>query len=90
MSTHQIASQSLSDNEIRTIAAELKAGHRPPTVWFTAEAVGLSEGRSGRLIAVADASEPDYLRVRPSGSRDTLALSPNEVTLVNPSRRPRR
>ncbi len=85
MATRRTASRSLSDNEIRRLAGEIEAGRRP-TVWFTAEAVGLREGGSGKIVAIADPTEPDYLRVRPSGSTDTLAFSPDELTLVNPTR----
>ncbi|MGW4369772.1 hypothetical protein ACWEKT_29395 [Nocardia takedensis] len=86
MTAVRTASRSLSDTEIRRIAREIDAG-RHPTVWFTASAVGLREGRSGRIVAVADPTDPDYLRVRPSGSTDTLAFSPDELTLLNPTRR---
>ncbi|WP_157124634.1 hypothetical protein [Nocardia pseudovaccinii] len=77
---------SLSDTEIRQLAAALAAG-RSPTVWFTSAAVGIAEGRSGTLVAVADPSEPDHLRVRPSRSADTLAFSPIELTLARPAPR---
>ncbi|WP_433566916.1 hypothetical protein ACQP1O_18055 [Nocardia sp. CA-151230] len=80
------ASSSLSDKEIQRLATELTAG-RAPTVWFTADAVGIAEGRSGKVVALADPAEPDYLRVRPAGSTDALAFSPTELTLLRPSRR---
>ncbi|MBF6330336.1 hypothetical protein [Nocardia transvalensis] len=73
----------MSDSEIRQIAARIDAGQKP-TVYFTAAAVGIDEGRSGRIVGMADPSEPDYLRVRPTGSTDTLAFSPCELTLTRP------
>ncbi|MFF0489083.1 hypothetical protein ACFYTQ_08660 [Nocardia sp. NPDC004068] len=76
----------LSDTEIRQLMADLEAG-RHPTVWFTPQAVGIPEGRSGKIIAIADPSEPDFLRVRPAGVNDTLAFSPAELTLTRPARR---
>ncbi|WP_036569396.1 hypothetical protein, partial [Nocardia sp. BMG51109] len=86
MPSHQTGQKPLSDSEIRQIAADIDAG-RPPTVWFTADAVGITEGRSGKVVALADPSEPDYLRVRPTGSTDVLAFSPTELTLARPARR---
>ncbi|RDI63896.1 hypothetical protein [Nocardia pseudobrasiliensis] len=85
MPSHRTQPKPLSDSEIRRIAADVEAGRRR-TVWFTADAVGMTEGRSGKVVAVADRSEPDYLRVRPSGSSDTLAFSPAELTLTRPER----
>ncbi|NNH68819.1 hypothetical protein HLB23_02835 [Nocardia uniformis] len=86
MSSPRPAPNSLSDAEIERLSAEIDAGGAP-TVWFTAAAVGIDEGRSGKVVAVADRAEPDFLRVRPSGSTDTLAFSPNELTLDRPARR---
>ncbi|WP_253799480.1 DUF6319 family protein [Nocardia amikacinitolerans] len=75
----------MSDTEIEQIAAEI-AGGRPPMVWFTAAAVGVPEGRSGKVIALGDPSDGDFLQVRPTGSKDVLSFSPTEVTLTKPSR----
>lgn len=80
------APNSLSDTEIERLAAEIDAG-RAPIVWFTAAAVGVDEGRSGKVVAIAHPSEPDFLRVRLTGSTDTLAFSPTELTLARPPRR---
>ncbi|GAB2664220.1 hypothetical protein ACWDYH_32690 [Nocardia goodfellowii] len=77
---------SLSDNQVQQIAAAIEAGRRP-RVYFTADAVGMEEGRSGVVVEVASPAEPDYLHVRPTGSRDTLAFSPTELTLSRPARR---
>ncbi|WP_040791684.1 DUF6319 family protein [Nocardia paucivorans] len=75
----------LSDTEIQHIADEVSAG-RPPMVWFTAAAVGVDEGRSGKVVALGDPADGDYLQVRPTGSKDVLSFSPIEVTLTKPSR----
>lgn len=75
----------LSDTEIQHIADEVSAG-RPPMVWFTAAAVGVDEGRSGKVVALGDPADGDYLQVRPTGSKDVLSFSPTEVTLTKPSR----
>ncbi|WP_067540697.1 hypothetical protein [Nocardia crassostreae] len=85
MSSNRTAN-SLSDNEIQRLASEIAAG-RSPLVWFTADAVGIAEGRSGKVIALADPSDPDYVRVRPTGSTDILSFSPVELTLTRPARR---
>lgn len=86
MSSRRTKPQPLSDTEIRQIAADLAAG-RPPMVWFTAEAVGVPEGRSGKVLALGDPAEGDFLQVRPTGSKDVLSFSPTEVTLTKPARR---
>ncbi|WP_435593022.1 DUF6319 family protein [Nocardia sp. bgisy118] len=75
----------LSDTEIEQIAAEIASG-RPPMVWFTAAAVGVPEGRSGKVVALGDPSDGDFLQVRPTGSKDVLSFSPTEVTLTKPLR----
>ncbi|MGF6883598.1 hypothetical protein ABIA39_006853 [Nocardia sp. GAS34] len=87
MSARRTKPQPLSDTEVRQIAADLAAG-RPPMVWFTAEAVGVPEGRSGKVLALGDPSEGDFLQVKPTGSKDVLSFSPTEVTLTKPARRP--
>lgn len=87
MSARRTKPQPLSDTEIRQIAADLAAG-RPPMVWFTAEAVGVPEGRSGKVLALGDPAEGDFLQVKPTGSKDVLSFSPTEVTLTKPARRP--
>lgn len=75
----------LSDTEIQQIATQIADG-RPPMVWFTAAAVGVPEGRSGKVIALGDPSDGDFLQVRPTGSKDVLSFSPTEVTLTKPPR----
>ncbi|MCX4096956.1 DUF6319 family protein [Nocardia sp. alder85J] len=86
MSSRRTKPQPLSDTEIRQIAAEIADGS-PPMVWFTAEAVGVPEGRSGKVVALGDPTEGDFLQVRPTGSKDVLSFSPTEVTLTKPARR---
>lgn len=73
----------LSDSEIQQIASDLAAG-REPVVWFTTAAVGMEAGRSGKVIAIGDPAEDEFLTVRPTGSKDVLPFSPAEVTLTNP------
>lgn len=77
--------QPLSDTEIQQIATDIEGG-RPPMVWFTAAAVGVPEGRSGKVVEIGDRSESDFLRVKPTGSKDVLSFSPTEVTLTKPPR----
>jgi len=55
-------------------------------IWFTAAAVGVPEGRSGKVVALGDPAEGDFLQVRPTGSKDVLSFSPVEVTLTKPPR----
>ncbi|MFI6868861.1 DUF6319 family protein [Nocardia sp. NPDC050406] len=85
MSSRRTKPQPLSDSEIRQIAADIAAG-RPPMVWFTSAAVGVPEGRSGKVLALGDPAEGDFLQVKPTGSKDVLSFGPTEVTLVKPAR----
>ncbi|MGN2636327.1 DUF6319 family protein [Nocardia takedensis] len=55
-------------------------------VWFTSAAVGVQEGRSGKVVALGDPADGDFLQVRPTGSKDVLSFSPSEVTLTKPPR----
>ncbi|NKY44792.1 DUF6319 family protein [Nocardia cerradoensis] len=89
MTSPRTKPQPLSDTEIRQIAAELADG-RPPMVWFTPAAVGVSEGRSGKVIALGDPADGDFLQVRPTGSKDVMSFSPTEVTLAKPARKDKR
>lgn len=75
----------LSDNDLAQIAAEIAAGH-PPMVWFTAAAVGVTEGRSGKVVSLGDPADGDFLQIRPTGSKDVLSFGPTEVTLTKPQR----
>ncbi|MBB5155258.1 DUF6319 family protein [Saccharopolyspora phatthalungensis] len=76
----------LSSDELREIREELTAG-TTPTVWFTGSAVGVQEGRSGKVIALGEPAEGDFIQVRPAGSKDVLSFSVAEVTKVKPSRK---
>ncbi|MFD3705690.1 DUF6319 family protein [Nocardia sp. NPDC058658] len=75
----------LSDAELARIAGELAEG-KPPMVWFTSAAVGVAEGKSGKVVALDDPSAGDFLQVRPTGSKDVLSFGPSEVTLTKPAR----
>ncbi|WP_328387591.1 DUF6319 family protein [Nocardia sp. NBC_00416] len=75
----------LSDNDLEQIAAEIEAG-RPPMVWFTAAAVGVTEGRSGKVVSLGDPADGDFLQIRPTGSKDVLSFGPTEVTVIKPQR----
>ncbi len=86
MSSRSTKAQPLSETEIRQIADQIDAG-RPPMVWFTASAVGVPEGRSGKVISLGDPSEGDFLQVKPTGSKDVLSFGPTEVTLTKPARK---
>ncbi|MEU6184494.1 DUF6319 family protein [Nocardia sp. NPDC047038] len=85
MSSPRTKPHPLSDSEIQQIAADI-AGGSPPMVWFTSAAVGVPEGRSGKVIALGDPADGDFLQVRPTGSKDVLSFSPTEVTLTKPPR----
>jgi hypothetical protein len=76
----------LSSDDVRGLRAELAAG-RTPTVWFTPAAVGVPEGRSGKVIALDDPAEGDFIQIRPAGSKDVLSFSAGEVTVVRPPRK---
>ena len=77
---------SLSDEDVEHLRDELVRG-REPTVWFTADAVGVDAGRSARVVALNDPVEGDYIQVRPAGSHDELSFSPSELTLARPGRK---
>ncbi|MGP4020462.1 DUF6319 family protein [Saccharopolyspora sp. 5N708] len=76
----------LSSDELREIREELTAG-TTPTVWFTGSAVGVQEGRSGKVVALGEPAEGDFIQVRPAGSKDVLSFSAAEVTRVKPPRK---
>ncbi|MER7009954.1 DUF6319 family protein [Saccharopolyspora sp. NPDC000359] len=76
----------LSSDEVREIRDELNAG-TTPTVWFTSSAVGVPEGRSGKVISLSEPAEGDFIQVRPAGSKDVLSFSAAEVTKVKPPRK---
>jgi hypothetical protein len=78
--------RALSSEEVRGLQEELAAGGTP-TVWFTPSAVGVPEGRSGKVISLDDSVEGDFIQVRPAGSKDVLSFSAGEVTVVKPPRK---
>ncbi|HET9139197.1 DUF6319 family protein [Actinophytocola sp.] len=77
---------SLTDEDVAQLRGELTAG-RPPMVWFTKAAVGVPAGGSAKVVAFGDASEGDFIQVRPTGSKDVLSFSPSELTRTRPPRR---
>lgn len=78
--------RALSSDEVQHLRDELAAG-RTPTVWFTASAVGVPEGRSGKVTALGEVEEGDFVQVRPASSRDELSFSATEITLERPPRK---
>jgi hypothetical protein len=76
----------LSEQDLAAARAELSAG-RPFPVWFTATAVGVPVGGSAKVVSVGEDAEGDFIEVRPTGSRDTVFCSPNELTTTRPPRR---
>ncbi|MCA1187644.1 MULTISPECIES: DUF6319 family protein [unclassified Saccharopolyspora] len=78
--------RTLTSDEISGLRDELTSGGTP-TVWFTATAVGVPEGRSGKVVALDDPAEGDFIQIRPAGSKDVLSFSAAEVTVVKPPRK---
>lgn len=78
--------RALSSGDVGQLRDELAAGSTP-TVWFTASAVGVPEGRSGKVVALGEPAEGDFIQVRPAGSKDVLSFSSAEVTVVKPPRK---
>lgn len=78
--------RALSSDEVRGLREQLAAGETP-TVWFTPAAVGVQEGRSGKVMALDEPAEGDFIQVRPAGSKDVLSFSVGEVTMVKPPRK---
>ncbi|TCO52441.1 DUF6319 family protein [Actinocrispum wychmicini] len=77
----------LSEQDIRTLRSALDAG-KPATVWFTAKAVGVDPGKSGKVLSFAEPAQGDFIEVRPTGSQDTLSFSVAELTMTRPKPRP--
>lgn len=78
--------QALSSEDLQALREQL-AGGATPTVWFTSAAVGVPEGRSGKVIALEEPAEGDFIQIRPAGSHDVLSFSVAEVTVVKPPRK---
>lgn len=79
---------SLSVEDIARLKDDLAEG-RPAAVWFTPAAVGVTAGRSAKVVAFDDAAEGDFIQVRATGSQDVLSFSPSELTVVKPPRVPK-
>jgi hypothetical protein len=78
----------LSEQDLAAARAELAEGRLFP-VWFTAAAVGVPVGGSAKIVSVGEAAEGEFIEVRPTGTRDTVFCSPNELTSTRPPRRRR-
>jgi hypothetical protein len=76
----------LSEQDLAAARAELAEGRRFP-VWFTAAAVGVPVGGSAKIVSIGEPAEGDFVEVRPTGSKDTVFCSPNELTSTRPPRR---
>jgi Family of unknown function (DUF6319) len=76
----------LSEQDLAAARAELAEGRLFP-VWFTAAAVGVPVGGSAKIVSVGEPAEGDFVEVRPTGSKDTVFCSPNELTSTRPPRR---
>jgi hypothetical protein len=74
------ASDSLSEQDVATLRTAVAGGERP-TVYFTAAAVGVQGGRSGKVTAIDEAGENDFIHVKPAGQADVLSFSPAELAL---------
>lgn len=75
----------LTSEETGTLRSALATG-KQPTVWFTSAAVGVETGRSGKVTALAEPAEGDFIQVRPTGSKDVLTFEAAEVTVTRPTR----
>jgi hypothetical protein len=75
----------LSEQDIADLQSTLAAG-RPATVWFTAKAVGVEAGKSGKVLSFAEPAQGDFIEVRPTGSQDALSFSAAELTMTRPKR----
>jgi hypothetical protein len=79
----------LAPEDIATLRAAVENGERP-TVYFTGAAVGVQGVRSGKVVAVGDVAEDDFVQVKPAGQDDVLSFSPGELTLSKPRQGARR
>ncbi|HLU54979.1 MAG TPA: DUF6319 family protein [Pseudonocardia sp.] len=80
------APAALSEQDLAAARAELAEGRLVP-VWFTAAAVGVPVGGSAKIVSIGEPAEGDFIEVRPTGSKDTVFCSPNELTTTRPPRR---
>lgn len=79
---------SLSTEQVERLRGDVAAG-KSAGVWFTAAAVGVTAGQSGKVVGFTEPAEGDFIQVRPTGSRDELTFSPAELTLVKPPPKPK-
>jgi hypothetical protein len=77
----------LSEQDIAQLRDTLAAG-KPATVWFTAKAVGVEVGKSGKVLSFAEPAVGDFIEVKPTGSQDALSFGKAELTLTRPKRPP--
>jgi hypothetical protein len=77
----------LSEQDIAQLRDALAAG-KPATVWFTAKAVGVEVGKSGKVLSFAEPAVGDFIEVKPTGSQDALSFGKPELTLTRPKRVP--
>jgi uncharacterized protein DUF6319 len=80
------APAALSEQDLAAARAELAEG-RLYSVWFTAAAVGVPVGGSAKVVSIGEPAEGDFVEVRPTGTKDTVFCSPNELTSTRPPRR---
>jgi outer membrane biosynthesis protein TonB len=80
------APAALSEQDLAAARAELAGGRLFP-VWFTAAAVGVPVGGSAKIVSIGEPAEGDFVEVRPTGTKDTVFCSPNELTATRPPRR---
>ncbi|MHA6623012.1 DUF6319 family protein [Pseudonocardia sp. DLS-67] len=80
------APAALSEQDLAAARAEL-AEDRSFPVWFTAAAVGVPVGGSAKIVSIGEPAEGDFVEIRPTGTKDTVFCSPNELTRTRPPRR---
>jgi hypothetical protein len=85
----QAGNDSLSADDVATLRAAVAKGERS-TVYFTTAAVGVHGVRSGKVVALGDAAEGDFIQVKPAGQADVLSFSPGELALFKPRESARR
>jgi hypothetical protein len=77
----------LSEQDILDLRAAVADG-KPAMVWFTAKAVGVTAGKSGKVLDFSEPATGDFIQVRPAGSQDTLSFAAAELTTARPKRQP--
>jgi hypothetical protein len=79
----QAGGGSLGQDEVASLRSAIRDGQRP-TVYFTAAAVGVDAARSGKVTAMGEVAEGEFIHVKPAGQSDVLAFSPAELALHKP------